>query len=427
MEKSIFEMMPNASSENTKKWNSGFMFKKGFDTSKMFQRYCTKMQNIITDFLYEEVSLREDKSVVGRENLFNITRSFFRSLYTLAGMSDYLPENAMDWRFNLIPMLHACPYNLMKASDAMASALHFCINDDTVWQNLAKDAFSETVIQFLHIMFIRYPNVDAGTFVTQGTPRCNSEKMEFTKLYFNMVWIRMYEATREAVIARKDGALDSSIVQNQIKKLECRLKSLQQQLTTQTEDSERTEDAYKQQIREMKESQAYEVNQQVRAYKDEFASKLSDARKEAKNALKELEKAKARIAELEEAAKIEELASDDTEEHAPENTLDYNSKIVFVVSPPSNGRVERTFEKLRQRFPNSVFVHHADDCTPNADCYVFLTKYILHHSLYNAARDMCARRGWAYIHSANQNVDIIAQDIFGRTRYMQSAKVSGAH
>lgn len=427
MEKSMFGPLPVEFTEGVKKWNSGFMFRKGFSNSKMFQRYCTKMQDVTADFLYEEVVSNDKKAVGNRESLSNVARSFFRSLFDCEVMSDYLPDNAIDWRFNLIPMLHACPYNLAQSSGIMSKALFVCVADDDLWQKFCKKLFPEAALQFLHIMFIRYSNVDANTFVIQAMPRCNSEKMEFVKLYFNMLWIRICEASAEAVFTRDNDSMDFSAVQSQLDEAENKLKELQRQFDEREEEAKTAEDAYKQQIKEIKEQQDREVNHRVRAYKDQFASKLSDARKEAKSALKELEKAKARIAELEEAAKIEELASDDTEEQAPENALDYNSKIVFVVSPPSNGRVERTFEKLRQRFPNSVFVYHAEDCSSNADCYVLLTKYMVHHSLYNATRDMCARRGWPYIHSANQNVDIIAQDIFGKTRYMQSSRVSGEH
>lgn len=420
--------LPHVPLKGANKWNSAFVFREGFDTSPRFHRYCTKMQDTIGDYLYEESLTDKGKSVLGKEPVIDSARSFFHTLFVLDGMGEYLNEDAIDWRFNLIPMQHAAPYNMIKAPQTLVVALRATVDDDDIWQRLAEPMFAKACKQYLHIMFIRYPAVTDETYVIQAMPHSNSEKMEFLKLYFNLIWIHIYEESFEAMKIHDEGDEASLIDFKQtVATMRKRLEETEKQLAEKEKQAEETDKAHRKEIREMKESRAHEVNQQVRAYKEEFASKLTEARREAKAYAKELEEAKARIAELEEAAKIDEMASDDTEEHAPENTLDYNSRIVFVVSPPSNGRVERTFEKLHQRFPNSVFIHRADDCTPNADCYVLLTKYIVHHSLYNSARDMFARRGWAYIHSANQNVDIIAQDIFGKTRYLQTSRVAGTH
>ncbi len=415
-------------------WNSGFMFYEGFADSSRFARYCDKMDATIAAFI-EEQGLTKLNGTSPSVVVAEATRDFFNTLFATEGMGAFLGKESMDWRFNLLPMMYAIPYNLKTARKEVAAAIHAQIKDDRLFYMIIPAVRRDAALHFLHTMFIRYEDVTEESFCICGLPRDASESMLYMKLYFNIAWIRFYEFAMD-VVKQKDlrnGAILLPEQQKQMDRLTRTADKLSKKKDAVEAKAKADETVYKsriaeleKQLRELETKQESIVRQSVRVCKKEYAEKLTDARRTAKNALKTLESARERIRALEEASRIEEDAAEDSAERAPDTTLEYTSKIVFIVSPPANGRVERTFEKLRQKFPNATFANKPDDIPVTAECCVFLTKYILHHALYHSARDLCNRRGYAYIHSAKQNPEIIAQDIFGRTRYMQGIRTDAA-
>lgn len=92
-------------------------------------------------------------------------------------------------------------------------------------------------------------------------------------------------------------------------------------------------------------------------------------------------------------------------ETSEENKIELNNqgRYVFVVHDWNH-----LVNKLRNRFPKSVFVGFHDSLPTKVDGCVLLTKHI-YHSLYYRAKDYYNKIGVPVIHIHSSNVDVISE------------------
>lgn len=115
----------------------------------------------------------------------------------------------------------------------------------------------------------------------------------------------------------------------------------------------------------------------------------------------------------EENKKLRELIPDsESEETIPEKEielpkLDYNKKYVFVMQNRQQFEVEA---KLKETFPNCMFVNKAEQMNISMDLAIFMTSY-LSHGLYKGIKKYCRDNGINYTHCSNMNHDQIVDTI----------------
>ena len=386
-------------------WNSGFMYYSGFTESKLFARYCSKMERDTLTYLTAVVKNADDKC--WNEGLSSVMRSFFISLFSEKDLQmDGLPEDCVDWRFNLVPLTNLFPWNIKDAEEEIMRGWYATFASDKLWNALFDRYFPEACLQFLHCIYIMKRGIEMSNFCIKAVPEDDKERMLFVKLLMNVIWL---SSCYDLVWCQQE---------------ENRYKIEAEEKQDKIEGLEKDKDYLIELVRKLR-AELSDVNsmqdeivaKRVNDYRNELNEEISKERKLHRDTIEELEDLREKNRLLEESMRIMEEAEEDENEKLPENGLTYESEIVFIVSPATNGRVERTFEKLKQRLPNCKFINSASDITSGSDCYVMLTKYMIHHSLYNSTRDMLLRRGWPYIHSSSQNVDLIISDIFDKTRY----------
>lgn len=386
-------------------WNMGFMFSEGFRSSNRFMRYCSKMEKEAQDFLLNVVP---GTIANVKESLSSLMHSFFEAVF----MSDAKPlegrpSNSSDWRFNLMPLTHFSAWDLQTADEEVRKGWDKHLTDDAVWNTAFTSAFSEACLQYLHCMYIVRDNVGPDNFCVAAIPTKDCERMLFVKLLMNVMWVGVYCTS---VWAQQDRAVVEQMLNTMSGEHEIVVKELER-LKSEVVPS------YEQKISEMKAEREQVIDSRINDYKSRMMDELRQERRTVRSLEAEIENLKERCRSLEDEIRIMDEADSDESEKRPESSLTHESRIVFIAGAASNGRVERTFERLRQRLPNCKVIHKVEDMNADADCYVFLTRYMVHHSLYNKARDICLGRGYSYIHSSNQNVDLILNDIFSLTKY----------
>lgn len=411
---SIIESFTRSMTEN---WAGGFLFEKDFRKSKRFSRYCSKLEDGAHAFLMYTFA-DEGADAWKSFSLSDMVKDFFKYVIVEAAAAKDVPTE-WDWR-NIIAGLPFCtatdfassPQNLQKGWIAV-------LHDKTTWDDLFEVSFAEACFQYLHQMLITRNDISETTFCVTAVPSTLGEDMAFAKLLLNTIWVGAYATI---ILATDKDSREEIERQTKIDDLTKESASLLDKLkdieSNVIPSYERQIAEREHQIAELKQEQANAIQAALGKHQTKLNSEIAAERKKAKQAEAEVARLKAKCQELEEQLEIVDEAEDDSEDDvAPTVDLDYNSKIIFIASPPSNGRIEGTHKRLLQKFPNARFIHTADDITPNADCYVILTRYMKHHCLYNSTHDLLLRRKYPCIHSSSQNVDRIAADIFSKSRY----------
>ena len=434
-------------------WNSGFMFMEGFMTSKRFERYRKKVSEAASDFLreacnYKQYGLLDDMIYDFMDNLMNPYND-----------CDYLPKDSVDWRFNLQPFGEYKPWcmlhGLESRSDGQKLPLKFFMTlmfneqrakkggvllqtDDhdkyirELKDSLYRSSLEDACLQYLHICLIRGGDVSEENFMAKAVPSTPEECMIFVKILLNIFYTEalLYavqsfanHSTENLMMIRRaglDGEDPVRKLDNFLKKCDDLTASLEA-AKKETEKQKEQNAALKDEIASLRGGMSQDISKQVTQERAKLYDELKQLRKDKEEAEKEaarykelLDEAAERIAILEE---VDEEVSSGGEE-APVD-LNYDSRIVFVVSRAKNSSVENTLNRVAAMFPNSSYLYKPDDIRSanDADCYVMLTKYIQHHSVYNAAKNRCKALGIPCIHSASQNPEKIASDILNRVRY----------
>lgn len=404
--KDILQHLENSVSyQADKHWDNAFMFMPSFISSKQFARYKSKIEADAFKFFAESVEANSNEY----RGLSDLMQNFFA--FTVFGdeTDPEDPREILDWRCNLIPFVDCTPGFIAETNEVIYKGWFTILEMREGWNKLYNMSLETACVYFVHDMYTRYAGIDDSNFCIKAMPCNTPDRMMFLKVLMNVIWINAW-----SVLEFKDQAhieVQKERIVNLVNEKEQLRQEYQEYKDTAIAD-------FNKRIAQIESEKQSEIQKGIDAYYVEVAETLSIERKKNKQLESELAILKTRYSELEEQFAILTESEDDGEK-LPEESLTYNSKIVFISSPAYNGRFERDFEKLRQRLPNCKFAHRVEDITAGADCYVLLTHFMLHHSFYNSARDTLAKRNWPYLHSSSQNIDRIIYDIFNRTRYTE--------
>ena len=424
--------------------NGGFMFDDGFFDSKQFKRYCAKVDDFVKGFMQDAISA--PGSDISGADLSTLMRSFFKFWVSDYGKEikeerDKDDKSAMpDWRNILMPLAYCDPYSFEDSDEVVKKGWMVMLYehesgnltegyDVSLWDEFYRPAFKLACQWFLHDKYSKAvcdklsnsnhdgtTDIDKTNFCIRGMLSSTGDIMAFIKILMNVIWTSVYSHVVWSQQERSDAVLDDHIWKSRAEDMKAENETLKNKIDELTHE---IIPSYERKIREARAAGRSEAQSDLKSYSKNTENELRNEQKKRKQAEDDAAKAKARIKMLEEQIAIMEDAEADESEHGEKLDIELNamSKIVFFASPAANSKIQNTFERISQKFPNCKFVHHFDDMNAGADCYVLLTKYLVHHSEYNLAKDFVRRQGLPYIHSGSQNPDRVYDDIVKKTRY----------
>lgn len=445
-------MRQDAAYNIAKLCNSGFMYDEGFMQSKQFTRYCTKMNDYATSFMRDAMGVGPNKPM----DLSTIVASLFAFwMYDKNGnMLDSAQifgneEEADDavraadsdkepysgayalWRNHLIPLAFCDPFDFADTDVAVRKGWRVTLCEKAVWDDFYEASFRNACLWYLNDAYSRsvpasaadvamggsgYDRITMSNFCVKAVAQDAGNIICFMKILLNMIWANVYSHVVWAQQERSDYEIAIGKGEEEIERLKEENGKLQDRVRH-LEDEIIPE--HKRKTDEVKADADKRVEARIREYEAKTGRELASERKARKKAEDEAKVLKAKLKALEEQIAIMDdiEADEDSYANAGGVEIDAASKIIFIASPAPNSKVQNTFDRIAQRFPNCKFVHDFHDLNADGDCYVLLTRYLAHHSEYNAAKDFLHVHGLPCIHSESQNADRIYDDITRKGRY----------
>lgn len=397
-------------------FNSGFIFADDFRNGKRFARYCSKCRDSFRDYLNTLHDTDADVS--------NHVLAFFMFWASDKGNDAAgLPVDktrVCDWRRNLIQLAWCEPFDFQGSDIAVkAGWVMYFENPDIFRRDIFEPCLEDACFQYLHGAvidgYVGKDFVTSDTFCMNAVPEKPNELMRFHRILINIIWCYVYSITVWGYQDRADDVLKNHGLERENQRLldeNQELKSAFEKILSETLPGLRGK------LRDVEESVSDGIRKGVEDYRTKADSEIRALKHKNKDLQKSVDSLREDNKSLRERIEIfEQAACDDDSAHAPGSGIDYDSRILFIACRAENGGTQGTYDRLLRRFPNSRMVHDPKDIQDGYDCYVMLTKYLFTHASYWAARDRLSAMGAPYVHSGSQNVDMIASEIFGKSRY----------